>query len=447
MKLFNVLSLCISLFILAIADYSVASILMVYPDGSGEYLNIQMAMDAANIGDTVMLSDGTYHGRGNINLRYNGKAITVCSQSGNPASVIIDVEGTFDNIAERGFIFDQNEASLSILRDLTVIHGSADAPCPECEGGGIYIRYSSPTVIDVICHDNYAANGAAIMCDGGSATIKNCTLINNAAIEGAGLMCLDSTQATVSNCLFSRNHADLKGGGISLSYLCNLILKNCTISNNDAPDGSGLAAWTSNYNITNSIVSFNGQGPSGCGYEGSSFSITYSDIFGNIGGNWIDSLYGPSGLNGNIEQDPLFADTIAGNFHLTQNSPCVDSGDPASLLDPDNSRADMGTFYFNHLDNISDAANLIPSKFEISQNYPNPFNTRTTINYALSIPSHVTIDIFDLLGRKIETVLNEEQQAGYHQIIWDAANQTSGLYFYRLSTGAISLTKKMLLVK
>ena len=89
----------------------------------------------------------------------------------------------------------------------------------------------------------------------------------------------------------------------------------------------------------------------------------------------------------------------------------------------------------------------LPESFSTFQNYPNPFNAFTIIQYSLQEASDVTIKIYDILGRKIETLVQGEQQAGYHQVIWDAEDATSGMYFYRIQAGDYTEAKKMLLLK
>ncbi len=88
-----------------------------------------------------------------------------------------------------------------------------------------------------------------------------------------------------------------------------------------------------------------------------------------------------------------------------------------------------------------------PSAFRLSQNYPNPFNPSTTIEYQLPSPSAVKLEIFDALGRKITTLVNERQDAGKHQVQFNAAGLASGAYFYKLQAGNNVETRKMLLVK
>jgi flagellar hook assembly protein FlgD len=81
------------------------------------------------------------------------------------------------------------------------------------------------------------------------------------------------------------------------------------------------------------------------------------------------------------------------------------------------------------------------------QNYPNPFNAQTTVKYILHKTRRVRIDVYDLLGRKVETLVNEEKQAGQHQAVWDASDRSSGVYFYRIEAGEFIETKKMILLK
>jgi hypothetical protein len=89
----------------------------------------------------------------------------------------------------------------------------------------------------------------------------------------------------------------------------------------------------------------------------------------------------------------------------------------------------------------------IPSRIFLSQNYPNPFNAQTMIRYTLPEQSLVSIDIFDMLGRKVESLAEGVKPAGEHLVIWDASKQTSGIYFYRVKAGGIFETKQMVLIK
>jgi hypothetical protein len=89
----------------------------------------------------------------------------------------------------------------------------------------------------------------------------------------------------------------------------------------------------------------------------------------------------------------------------------------------------------------------LPIAFGLAQNYPNPFNPSTTISYQLPKQSQVEISVFNALGQKVTTLVNEVQEAGYYTVTLNASNLSSGVYFYNIKSGDFSLTKKMLLMK
>lgn len=87
------------------------------------------------------------------------------------------------------------------------------------------------------------------------------------------------------------------------------------------------------------------------------------------------------------------------------------------------------------------------SSFELNQNYPNPFNPSTKISYTLGERSNVTLKVFDVLGREVASLVNTTQEAGKHEVNFDAQNLSSGLYIYTLSAGSFTQSKKMMLLK
>jgi hypothetical protein len=94
----------------------------------------------------------------------------------------------------------------------------------------------------------------------------------------------------------------------------------------------------------------------------------------------------------------------------------------------------------------------IPKEFFLAQNYPNPFNPTTSISYGLPRSAHVRLDIFNVMGQKALTLVDEDEQAGYKKIVWDGRDQSgkslsSGIYFYRLRTGDKEIVHKMSLIK
>ena len=98
-------------------------------------------------------------------------------------------------------------------------------------------------------------------------------------------------------------------------------------------------------------------------------------------------------------------------------------------------------------DNAGDAENNLPESFVLSQNYPNPFNPTTQIDFALPTRSHVQVDVFNVLGQQVQTLLDERLPAGWHTISFDATGLATGVYLYRLRSDTYTETRKMLLVK
>jgi hypothetical protein len=90
----------------------------------------------------------------------------------------------------------------------------------------------------------------------------------------------------------------------------------------------------------------------------------------------------------------------------------------------------------------------IPTSVELQQNYPNPFNPTTTIEYGVPEAAEVTLEVFDMLGRKVATLINREaKSAGRHSVQFDAGRLSSGMYIYRMKAGNTVITKKLTLIK
>jgi hypothetical protein len=89
----------------------------------------------------------------------------------------------------------------------------------------------------------------------------------------------------------------------------------------------------------------------------------------------------------------------------------------------------------------------LPTVFALEQNYPNPFNPATVIDFALPRESHVRLEVYNVLGQKVATLVDETRQVGYYSERFDGRGFASGLYFYRLTTPEVSFLKKMMLVK
>jgi len=388
-------------------------------DGSFEHPfdSIQEAIDAAENGDVVFILQGIYTGHGNRDLDTKGKAITIKGQDpNNPDSVIINCQGTADE-PHRGFLFHNYEDSLTVLADLTITGGyidyggaiyfknCANPTISNCMiisnsasvGGGIYISESSPTLIDCIFIDNIADaggamynygdlpgcnpvitncifysnavgfNGGAIYNNGKvSPVFSGCTFKLNSSSEGGGaIRNIFSAAPEFANCIFFNNIAQTYGGGIRNSYYCTVSLTNCTFYANSAGNNGNSIACTAddegtsspnNFQIANSIFR---DGKDGIYNNDSSIiNVTYSNLLDSDGkGNWPGE--------GNIYNNPLFADPDNGDFHLKSrtgrfdpdtmewvidelSSPCIDTGDEDSPIDeepvPNGGRINMGAY-------------------------------------------------------------------------------------------------------
>ncbi len=113
-----------------------------------------------------------------------------------------------------------------------------------------------------------------------------------------------------------------------------------------------------------------------------------------------------------------------------------------------------GTIYVDNLrlkypGNITgvEETQLIPASFRLDQNYPNPFNPSTAISYQLSAVSHVTLRVYDVLGREVRTLVDEVKKPGRYEVRFDGSSLSSGVYFYKLQAGVYHDTKKLLLLK
>ena len=95
---------------------------------------------------------------------------------------------------------------------------------------------------------------------------------------------------------------------------------------------------------------------------------------------------------------------------------------------------------------VKDEAKL-PLTYSLEQNYPNPFNPLTVIRYSLPFQSRVSLKVYDVLGREVSVLVNEEKPAGIYDVQFNATNLPSGVYFYRIFAGDFTETKKLIILK
>jgi len=337
----------------------------------GTYPTIQAAIAAASDGDTVLVAPGTYVEE----LDYLGKAITVASSSGAAATVLSNVNSAVS--------FVNDEGPGSVLRGFTVTDNVSSRAAIHGPG-------AQPRIEHCIIRDNRTSTAlaAGVVCDGelidcvienngngngtggvaGALTLTRCTLQGNAGYDGAAALlfgggmtdCLvldnfsaegsaggavsisSATPVTLLGCVLAGNTKDTWSGQYSANgaalnvqpFSLPATLVNCTVVGNRVPvpgvfgpDHGGLHGQVT---LVNCLVGDN----DGEDFDPLTTSATYSNLDGGLAGL------------GNFSADPLFRDTPNGDYRLLAGSPCIDTGDPASPLDPDGTRADVGALEF-----------------------------------------------------------------------------------------------------
>ncbi|MBD3169796.1 MAG: T9SS type A sorting domain-containing protein [candidate division Zixibacteria bacterium] len=449
-----------------------------------DFLLIQEAINASYDGDTILVRPGVY--MENIDLiGYNivlASLFLTTNDTSYISSTIIDGDSSGSVVR-----LVNDEDSTTVICGFTLRNGLSEA------GGGIYCT-ASPRIRHNIIKNNTTYDAGGGISFGGNnlnIVISDCRIFDNKVLNrsgvGGGISVAATGDPLIVHCEIEGNSAlgsHSIGGGIFSTY-GTLNISNSVIHNNTAVlSGGGIYYYWSEGSIENVIV-YNNSALSDTSKGGgivsssrTSFIINNAIIWGNDAsiypGIYIDEGSTPiisySNIQdtlipgpGNISIDPLFRDPDSNNFHLMAtycgdpyDSPCIDAGDPAivdTLIDClwglGTIRSDMGAYSGGDEDQtgIDERENRIPTSFSLFQNYPNPFNPSTTIKYQLPSNSKVKLDVYNLLGQKVKSLVNEWQTAGYKAVHWDASGYASGIYFYRLTAGKFTETKRMLLLK
>jgi len=330
-----------------------------------DFETIQDGIDASENGDTVLVEPGEYI----ENIDFSGKDIVVGSLFMATGEEDF-VTGTIIDGDEQGSVvtFERGETDEALLIGFSIQRGRAGF------GGGIFCNNSSPTIHNCIISGNRAVvdggwgHGGGIHFESSSSSIRRCLIAENSAADAGGAVSIrsaveivdciifnnragndgggiwfggdSSDDAQILRCLIYNNRANnpnngIGGGGVAFNH-SDAHLLNCTIvSNFSQVDGSGgLALWECSPEIRNSIV-YDNNGNLYTWRVGE-FVVEFSDIQDGAEGE------------GNIDLNPLFVNPDNDDYHLTEDSPCIDAGDPDDPLDYDGSRADMGAFFFDH---------------------------------------------------------------------------------------------------
>jgi len=170
-------------------------------------------------------------------------------------------------------------------------------------------------------------------------------------------------------------------------------------------------------------------------------NITYKIQFQAGSGKSITISWDlPSSVSGNLKDQ--FGGIIV-NVPMTKNGNTTITNLAINKLD----MTIQYHFVPTGINDFEKKGNEIPDNYELNQNYPNPFNPTTKIEYWVPISGKVTLKIYDVLGREIETLVDKMQESGKYEINWNALRYSSGVYFYSIRAGSIKCVKKMLLLK
>jgi hypothetical protein len=438
-----------------------------------ERTTIQAGINAALNGDTVVVYPGTYY----ENIFFRGKNIVLTSRfyeirdMNLIKSTVINGSRPLSSDTSSCVLIINHEDSGAILQGFTITGGRGTKWVDEHgagtyrEGGGILIASSAPIIQYNLILNNEAANtsgvtsagGGGIRAGDGNPQILNNVITTNNGRYGAGVV-LNYTGATVKNNVITNNSGGQDYGGGALWMNANGSTAK-TIENNTITGNKTIAVyvWQGTSIIRNSIIwadstvsavqiAARSGGP----------TVTYS----NVQGGWTGT--------GNVRIDPQFADS---SFHLKSTSACIDAGDTTSLsndieniLSRGNAlwpsrgllRNDIGAYggpgaselpNFDLPTEVSSSRVNHPSGFRLEQNYPNPFNPTTVIRYDLPVAGNVSIQVYDILGRKVATLVDEIKKAGSYDVTFNASKLASGMYIYTLQAYSWRAVKKLEFVK
>lgn len=462
-----------------IGDSGHATILYVSPQGNevAPYASwadastrIQDAIDYAVSGDTVLVFSGSYTGDGNRDLTFHGENVVLMSLFGSDFTTI-DCQGTFDSV-HRAFVIVEGEDSTCTIKGFTITNGYLPPSAFPPGGGAVLLDGSSPTFEDVtFVSNNGGSFGGAIFCESESAPhFIRCRFDRNVVQHAGGAVYSTlGSSPTFEACVFERNNGGHRAGamwahdselkfskcsfydngpvGACFIQFSTATFVTCSFSDNYAEDAPAVFSSESNVNFDRCILSFNlsDTGAAVLSVNNSTLNVTCCDVFGNSNGDWIGSLALFKNVQNNFSLDPMYCQEDVSLLNLTTGSPCAPAFSPCGLL--------VGARDVDcQVTAVSDDPPLLPLHIQLGQNYPNPFNNRTIIQFTLARNSHCKLQVFDIRGARVATLVDAELPAGTHEQVWsgnsDSGSQvSSGVYFYSLKAEGRELAKRMLLLK
>ena len=235
-----------------------------------------------------------------------------------------------------------------------------------------------------------------------------------------------------------------------------------TTNKSVSSDSTGKYIIAVSYNWSGSIK------PSKTNYKFTPDSISYSNLSGDTTNQNFNAIQMTFTISGNVGIGGAvlsYKDTTTKNDTADSNGnySLIVSRKWTGVVTPSKADYTFSPSYISYMNMLSDltkqnyTANIIsgvegidsgiPKEYNLYQNYPNPFNPSTVIRFALPKESNVKLIVYNILGQEVEKLFEGNQQAGYHQIEFDAANLSSGMYIYRIEANNFVQTKKMMLLK
>jgi predicted outer membrane repeat protein len=304
-------------------------------------------------------------------------------------------------------------------------------------GGGLSYGDSPGLVDGCAFRRNHATNnGGGMNTSLVDPIIRNCVFEENTAAGPGGGVSTYRSRPEISSCVFANNTSEGTGGGIFSNVDSRPTILSCTFSGNAAIDGGGGVASTNESSMTldQCIIAYSPTGLALHCDPTSSVTFSCSDLYGNIGGDWVGCAAGQDTLAGNFCASPLFCNRVAGDFHLAENSPCANA--PGCGL--------VGALPIGcGLLDVGDPEADLTRRLILGPSAPNPFRESAEIRYVLtasSDPALVRFDVYAADGRLVRRLVNEPRQPGIHAVRWDGQDDAgrrlpSGIYFARLRVG------------
>lgn len=441
-----------------------------------DYSTIQGGINAAQSGDTILVSPGTYA----ENIDYGGKDLVIGSLLLTTGDTSYISQTIIDGMQNGSVVtFENSESSAAVLTGFTITNGSGVFITNQSFGGGIYVDGASPSLSYLYVQGNSmtTGRGGGIYAFNSDLVMNKLTIKGNSAWNGGGVFLGNdfngnlnaNPKPTLKNSIVSGNSGTIRAGGIYCSYAL-VRLQRIEVTGNTSDNGGGLylgncKALMSHQTIANNTASTNGGVIYLDGAEAviansilrdnspqtlylypdpgfSTVTMAYSNVQDTQA--TINSFDGVMNWEaGNIDVDPLFV--AADDYHLQAGSPCKDVAVPLYVWQTDtvinlipieyNGPApDMGAYEEGIVLNTTESLGNHLTDLSL-RTYPNPFSDHLEIQYSLAHDAEVSFGLFDLSGKQILGLSPSFQFSGIHQESLQVEDLPAGVYLLKVQTG------------